>query len=255
MAQSRIDDLLVERGLTADRRTALGLLMSGSVLVDGQKVEKAGALVACDAEIRLTDHPQKYVSRGGLKLEAALDHFSLSVEGTACLDLGASTGGFTDCLLKHGAERVCSVDVGKGQLDWKLQQDPRVVVRDGCNVRYLSPGDFDETIDLVTGDLSFISLRLVFPALRKLGVPLLLLLVKPQFEAERGEVEPGGLIRSEEKRLEIVERVRESAEALGFSCLGMAPSPITGQKGNREYFLLLSGSKPKSSSRKARKDR
>ncbi len=241
MAKSRIDDLLVERGLAADRRTALALLMSGSVLADGQKIDKAGALVPSDAEIRLTDRRQKYVSRGGLKLEGALEHFSLKVEGTVCLDLGASTGGFTDCLLQHGAERVYSVDVGKGQLDWKLQRDPRVVVRDGCNVRYLAPGDFDEPIDLVTGDLAFISLRLVLPALRQLRVPQLLLLVKPQFEAERDEVDPGGLILSEEKRLEIVARVCTSAEELGFTCLGMTPSPITGQKGNREYFLLLSG--------------
>ena len=250
MAKSRIDDLLVERGLTADRRSALGLLMSGSVLVGGQKVEKAGELVTRDAEIRLTDRPQKYVSRGGLKLEAALEYFSLNVKGTVCLDLGASTGGFTDCLLQHGAGRVYAADVGKGLLDWKLQQDPRVVVRDGCNVRYLSPGDLDEPIDLVTGELSFISLRLVLPALRKLGVPLLLLLVKPQFEAERDEVEPGGLIRSEEKRQEIVERVRKSAEALGYSCLGMTPSPITGQKGNREFFLLLTGSRKGCGSKK-----
>ena len=245
MAKSRIDDLLIERGLTADRRTALSLLMSGSVLVNGQKIDKAGALVLRDSEIRLTDRHQQYVSRGGLKLEAALEHFSVSVKGAVCLDLGASTGGFTDCLLQYGAKRVYSVDVGKGQLDWKLQQNLRVIVRDGCNVRYLSPGDFDEPLDLVTGDLSFISLRLVLPALKQLRVPQLLLLVKPQFEAERDEVEPGGLIRDEEKRLEIVQRVRKSAEELGFICLGMTLSPIPGQKGNREYFLMLSAEKPK----------
>jgi 23S rRNA (cytidine1920-2'-O)/16S rRNA (cytidine1409-2'-O)-methyltransferase len=240
MAKSRIDDLLVERGLTADRRTALSLLMSGSVLVNGQKIDKAGALVSGDSEIRLAGLRQQYVSRGGLKLESALKHFSVRVEGIVCLDLGASTGGFTDCLLQHGAKRVYSVDVGKGQLDWKLQQDSRVITRDGSNVRYLSPGDFDEPLDLVTGDLSFISLRLVLPVLKQLRVPQLLLLVKPQFEAERGEVEPGGLIRDEGKRLEIVARVRKAAEDLGFVCVGMTPSPIPGQKGNREYFLLLS---------------
>lgn len=240
MAKSRIDDLLVERGLTADHRTALSLLMSGSVLVNGQKIDKAGALVSGDSEIRLTGLRQQYVSRGGLKLESALEHFSVRVEGAVCLDLGASTGGFTDCLLQYGAKRVYSVDVGKGQLDWKLQQDSRVIIRDGCNVRYLSPGDFDEPLDLVTGDLSFISLRLVLPVLKQLRVPRLLLLVKPQFEAERNEVEPGGLIRDEEKRLEIVERVRKASEDLGFVCLGMMASPIPGQKGNREYFLLLS---------------
>lgn len=252
MVKTRIDDLLVERGLTRDRATALSLLMTGSVLVDGQRVDKAGALVPDNAAIRLIDRRQKYVSRGGLKLEAALGHFSVDVEGAVCLDLGASTGGFTDCLLQHGAERVYSVDVGKGQLDWKLQQDPRVVVRDGCNARYLSEKDFEEPIDLLTADLSFISLRIVLPALKLLKIPRLLLLVKPQFEAERNEVEPGGLIGTEEKRLEIAGRVREAAEELGFVDRGMVPSPITGQKGNREYFLLLSDSQAEESGAKTK---
>lgn len=242
MRKIRIDDLLVQRGFTADRQSALSLLMSGCVLVDGQKIDKAGTQVSQDAEVALLNRSRDFASRGGLKLQAALENLSLHVEGYVCLDLGASTGGFTDCLLQHGARRVYSADVGKGQLDWRLQQDPRVVVMDRCNVRYLSAEDFDERIDLVTCDLSFISLRLVLPTLRRLAIPKLLLLVKPQFEAERNEVEPGGLVRDEQKQLEIVQRVRVAAEELGFICLGQTPSPIKGQKGNREYFLLLSSS-------------
>ncbi len=205
-----------------------------------QRVDKPGTAVDSSLSIRLKGGEERYVSRGGLKLEAALGALSVDVSGVACLDLGASTGGFTDCLLQNGARVVYAFDVGKGQLDWKLQTDPRVKVKDSINVRNIHPSLVGERVDLITIDLSFISLRLVLPGLRQFSPVRILALVKPQFEAERDEVGAGGIIRSQELRTAIVERIRQYAIELGFAVLGETPSPIPGQKGNREYFLLLS---------------
>ena len=200
-------------------------------------MDKPGEQVDPTSGIRVKGGPQKYVSRGGLKLEGALDKLQVQVEGRICLDLGASTGGFTDCLLQHGARKVYSFDVGRGQLHWKLQQDPRVIFQD-FNVRYLSTSMVEDSVDLVTVDVSFISLRLVLPCLKSFSAEVLAL-VKPQFEARPQEVEPGGLITSPGKQKEIVEGVKTFALSEGFSLRGEVASPIAGQKGNQEYFLLL----------------
>jgi 23S rRNA (cytidine1920-2'-O)/16S rRNA (cytidine1409-2'-O)-methyltransferase len=213
--------------------------MSGRVLIDEQRADKPGVQVDPAAPVRIKDENLPYVSRGGLKLEAALREFGLSVAGFVCADLGASTGGFTDCLLAHGARRVHAFDVGKGQLAWKLRQDPRVVVHDEFNVRYLTPGDVGEPLDLITVDLSFISLTRILPALRAFAPVLIVALVKPQFEAKREEVGPGGLIESPELQEEILGRIKAFAAREGFEILGDIPSPIPGQKGNREFLLLL----------------
>ena len=196
-------------------------------------------MVNASAPVRLKGERLPYVSRGGLKLEAALRQFQLPVADSVCLDLGASTGGFADCLLQHGARRVHAFDVGRGQLDWKLAQDERVVVHDGFNVRRLTPSDVGEPVDIVTIDLAFISLRQVLPALRQFPAAQIVALVKPQFEATREEVGEGGIIRSAELQEEILQRVKSFAWAEGFEVLGELPSPIPGQKGNREFLVLL----------------
>jgi 23S rRNA (cytidine1920-2'-O)/16S rRNA (cytidine1409-2'-O)-methyltransferase len=242
MAKVRLDELMVRRGLASDRRGAAALLMGGAVLVDGRKDGKPGTLVEDQIEIRPLREDSRYVSRGGLKLEAALRHFAVDVRGWICLDLGASTGGFTDCLLRRGAARVFAFDVGRGLIDWRLRNDPRVALREGFNVRFLMPEDVGAAVRLITADLSFISLRLILPALKAFQGAELLLLVKPQFEAEPEEVEPGGLVRLESKREEIVGRVARDAAGEGFAVVGTMPSPVLGQKGNREYFLFLRNS-------------
>lgn len=239
MPRVRLDQLLVTRGLAADPREAAVLLLDGSVLVDGQPGAKPGSMVRPDqVELRKVP-PCRYVSRGGLKLEAALDAFTIDPSSLVCVDLGCSTGGFTDCLLQRGAARVFAFDVGKGVLDWKLRQDPRVILREGCNVRYLSAGALPETADLVTADLSFISLRLILPVLAGFAGAQCLLLVKPQFEAERQEVEEGGLVRNPALRREILSRVVQAATDRGFQVRGEMECPVAGQKGNVEYFLWL----------------
>jgi len=237
--KGRLDDLLVERGFAQTRKEALAILLSGVVLVDGQKQEKGGTEFERGVEIRLTSGPAGYASRGGLKLRGALDSLRLDVSGHICVDLGASTGGFTDCLLQAGARKVDACDVGTGQMDWRLRQDPRVVVRDRFNVRYLTPDDVGESVDLITCDLAFISVRQVLPQLRLFVESSILLLVKPQFEAERNEVEKGGLISTVKKRREIFERVKSFAMAEGFVILGEVPSSVQGRKGNQEFFLYL----------------
>ncbi len=239
MAKARLDDLLVQKGFAQDRKEALALVLSGRILIGEQRAETAGGLVDNQAEIRIKGERQAYVSRGGLKLEAALRAFHVPVMEKICADLGASTGGFTDCLLKHGAARVHAFDVGRGQLDWRLRQDPRIVVHDDFNVRYLTPADVGEPVDVITLDLSFISLTKVLPALRAFAPVLIVALVKPQFEAEREEVGPGGIIQSPELQAEIVGRIKRSAVDAGFALLGETPSPIPGQKGNREFLILL----------------
>jgi 23S rRNA (cytidine1920-2'-O)/16S rRNA (cytidine1409-2'-O)-methyltransferase len=236
-AKIRVDQLLVERGLAESRERAQALILAGYVLVNGQKATKPGHSVAADAAVEVTER-MPYVSRGGYKLAGALDHWGISVEGTTCLDVGASTGGFTDCLLQRGAARVWAIDVGHGQLDWKIRNDPRVVVREGLNARTLPPEEFPEKFDLAVCDASFISTTMLIPAM----VPLLkangemILLVKPQFEVERGQVGKGGIVREPELHQAACGRVRGAVEAQGFAT-DIIESPILGAEGNREFLL------------------
>lgn len=243
MKKARIDLLLVERGLAESRTKAQALVMAGAVVVGEARVDKPGALVDPAAPIRLKEGaaPQRYVSRGALKLERALEAFPIDPRGRTCADLGASTGGFTDVLLQRGAAKVYAVDVGYGQLHARLRNDPRVVVRERVNARLLDAGALGEPVELVTGDLSFISLRLVLPAVRAILRPggEAVLLVKPQFEVGRGEVGKGGVVREEAKRRAALEQVKDAARELGFEVLGEAESPIEGPAGNREWLLAL----------------
>jgi 23S rRNA (cytidine1920-2'-O)/16S rRNA (cytidine1409-2'-O)-methyltransferase len=243
MKRERIDKLLVERGLAESRTKAQALVMAGVVLVNDQRVDKPSENFPWDVLIRVkgADNPAaRYVGRGGLKLEKALDEFGLDVRGLVCLDVGASTGGFTDCLLQRGAQRVVAVDVGHNQLDWRLRQDERVEVREGVNARYLTPEDFTEKFDLAVMDVSFISATKVMPAI----VPLLtdggrfITLIKPQFEVGRGEVGKGGIVSDPEKHRRVIEEVNESAHAAGLEVLGLITSPITGADGNTEFLAL-----------------
>ena len=238
--KKRADDLLVEKGIAKDHKEAAALVLSGTLWIGQQRIEKAGTLLDPFSNIKIRSKRDKFVSRGGVKLEAALRHFQIDVNNRICLDLGASTGGFSDCLLQHGAAKVYAFDVGRGLLDWKLRQDSRVVVRESTNVRYLTASMVEDPVDLVTIDLAFISLRLILPQVKKISSSCVLALVKPQFEAHRQEVGERGIIRSVQLQREIVKRVRDFAVQKGFMVLGETPSPILGQKGNREYFLYLS---------------
>ena len=235
--KQRIDQLLVDRKLADSREKARALILAGQVLVNGQKMEKAGHAVAADSRVELLDQP-RYVGRGGLKLEAALDHFHIGVEGKVCLDIGSSTGGFTDCLLQRGAARVYAIDVGTAQLDWKLRNDPRVIVREQVNARYLSREHVPEPVDLAVCDVSFISITMILPMLPPLFSVSgeMVILVKPQFELERHQVGKGGIIREPELHLAACRRVEEAVERLGFSA-SLMPSPILGAEGNREFLL------------------
>jgi len=238
--RSRVDKLVVERGLADSREKARRLILAGEVLVDESPMDKPGSLVRADAEIRLRRPQKSFVGRGGEKLSGAIDALGLDPAGMRVLDVGASTGGFTDCVLQRGALAVTALDVGKGQLDWKLYSDPRVRVIEGVNARYLDPKEFPELYDLATLDLSFISLTKVLPAVVALVKPegMLLMLVKPQFELSPSDVERGGLVRDEGKHREAIASVRRAAEALGLRIEGVAPSPLRGATGNQEYFLL-----------------
>ncbi|MGH9356118.1 MAG: TlyA family RNA methyltransferase [Terriglobia bacterium] len=239
LSKTRLDRLLVERGLAPSREKAQGLILSGHVLINGQKVEKCGGAVPVDAAVRITGEPLRYVSRAGLKLEAALDHFQMDPRGKLCLDIGASTGGFTQCLLNRGASGVLAVDVGTNQLDWKIRSDPRVRSLEQTNARYLRLEQLGSKADLVTMDVSFISATLILPALPPLlnaGAGLLVL-VKPQFEAGRDQVGGGGIVRDPEVHRQSVEKVSRKVEALGFSLLGVAESVLKGATGNREFFV------------------
>jgi 23S rRNA (cytidine1920-2'-O)/16S rRNA (cytidine1409-2'-O)-methyltransferase len=233
----RVDQLLVERGLVDSREKAQGLILAGQVLVEGQKVNKPGQSVSLGARIEILER-MPYVSRGGYKLAHALDWFGINVTGSVCLDVGASTGGFTDCLLQRGAARVCAIDVGHGQLDWKLRNDPRVEVREGVNARFMKPEDFTEPFDLAVCDSSFISATLLVPAIAPLLKPhgAMIILVKPQFEVERGQVGKGGIVRDPALHRAACNRVRQAVEALGFTA-AFVESPILGAEGNREFLL------------------
>jgi len=235
----RLDRLLVERGLAESREKAQALILAGQVLVDEQRAEKCGAAVKPLATLRLRGEPSKYVSRAGLKLEGALDHFRIRVEGKVCLDVGASTGGFTDCLLERGATKVFAVDVGTNQLDWKIRHDPRVVVLEKTNARYLTLKQIGAVVALATMDVSFISSTLILPALPSLlerGADLLVL-VKPQFEVGRKQVGKGGIVRDPRLHQEAVTKVSHKLLELGFGQLASAESILPGASGNREYFL------------------
>ena len=236
--KKRLDVLIFERGLAESRQKAQALLLAGSVRVNGQAARKAGTATATDAAIEIVGAGLKYVGRGGLKLEGALEDFGVSPAGKVCLDAGSSTGGFTDCLLQKGARRVFAVDVNIQQLDWKLQRDERVA-RVEKNARYLSPEDVAESAELVVADVSFISVAKILPALigaARAGA-IFLILVKPQFELERGEIGKGGIVRDPELHQKAIERVREAASAAGLETLGVRASRVAGAEGNQEFFL------------------
>jgi 23S rRNA (cytidine1920-2'-O)/16S rRNA (cytidine1409-2'-O)-methyltransferase len=240
----RLDALVVERGLAASRERARALILAGDVRVGGRSITKAGTAVPRDAEVTVAapDHP--YVGRGGLKLAHALDTFAIAADGRLALDIGASTGGFTDVLLQRGAARVVALDVGHGQLDWKIRSDPRVHVIERVNARTLTAADLPPALtsfDIVTVDVSFISLRQILPALPALLRPLadVIVLVKPQFEAGRAEVGKGGIVRDSAVHARVVEEVAAAADALGLGRVGTTDSPIAGMEGNREFLLHL----------------
>jgi len=233
----RLDQLLLDRGMVESREKSKALILAGQVMVSGQRVDKAGAPVAEDAVIELLEQ-LPYVSRGGYKLAGALDGFGIDVTGLVCADIGASTGGFTDCLLQRGAARVHAVDVGRGQLHWKLRTDPRVVLHESVNARYLEPSLIGEAAGFACCDVSFISVTLIIPAVAALLAPprRMVILVKPQFEARRGEVGKGGIVRDEAVRQAACDRVQAAATGLGFETRLME-SPIAGAEGNIEYLL------------------
>jgi 23S rRNA (cytidine1920-2'-O)/16S rRNA (cytidine1409-2'-O)-methyltransferase len=238
-AKSRLDRVLVLRGLAPTREKAQAMILAGRVSVDGRRSEKAGEPVAEDADVTVAGPPHPFVSRGGVKLDAALDRYRIDVSAKVALDVGASTGGFTDCLLQRGASRVYAVDVGHGQLDAKLRADPRVVVLEKVNARYLSAAHVPEKAEVAAVDVSFISLRLVLPAVVRLlaSGATLVCLVKPQFEAGRGEVPRGGVVRSEETRRRVVAEIEAFGASLGLAPLGSVPSPIRGARGNEEFLV------------------
>jgi len=238
----RLDQLLVERGLAPSREKARAMVLAGLVVVGEHRAEKPGQGVDPAAEVRLKGEYSPYVSRGGLKLEAALEAFGIDPAGKTCVDVGASTGGFTDCLLQRGARRVYAVDVGYGQLAWKLREDPRVVNLERCNVRHLDREQIPGAVDLVVADASFISLRLVLPKVRELLEPggEAVVLVKPQFEVGKGQIGKGGVVRDPNLRRSAVEAVSETARSLGLDPVEAIESPVPGaKKGNVEYLLHL----------------
>jgi 23S rRNA (cytidine1920-2'-O)/16S rRNA (cytidine1409-2'-O)-methyltransferase len=243
--RERIDKLLVERGLAESRTKAQAMVMAGVVLVNEQRVEKSSEQISPDSQIRIKradDPTSRYVGRGGLKLEAALREFQIDARGLVCLDVGASTGGFTDCLLQNGAAKVFAIDVGHNQIDWRLRTDPRVEVREGLNARYLDPQDFSLNFDLAVVDVSFISVTKILAALLPLLKPDadLVVLIKPQFEVGRGEVGSGGVVRDKEKRIKAVANIHGFARSLGLDLKGTMESPITGAEGNIEYLAHYS---------------
>lgn len=237
--KERLDKILVDKGLVQSRERARALIMAGKVMVNGRKVDKAGEMVPADADIALAGEDIPYVSRGGLKLEKALDEFNIDVAGKVTMDVGASTGGFTDCLLQRGALKVFAVDVGYGQLDLKLRNDPRVVNIERQNIRYLERELIPEPVDIATIDASFISLTKVLPKVSEFlkDGGELIALIKPQFEVGKGEVGKGGVVRDEAKQLAVVEKIKDFCTELGFSIIGVVESPILGPKGNKEFLI------------------
>jgi 23S rRNA (cytidine1920-2'-O)/16S rRNA (cytidine1409-2'-O)-methyltransferase len=235
--KTRLDRLIVDRGLAESREKAQALIMAGEVRVNGQKAAKPGQPVETDCEVEMLSKPP-YVSRGGYKLAEALRRFALDVAGKVCADIGSSTGGFTDVLLQRGAERVHAVDVGAGQLDWKLRTDARVVLHEGVNAREVSVEEIGERVDLLTCDVSFISVTLILPAVTSLLQPRgqMVILIKPQFEVGKGQVGKGGIVREPELHRAACERVERAVREIGFET-AMIESPITGAEGNKEFLL------------------
>jgi 23S rRNA (cytidine1920-2'-O)/16S rRNA (cytidine1409-2'-O)-methyltransferase len=240
MKKQRLDVALVERGLVDSRAKAQSLIMARRVLVNGQFVDKAGANVAADDDVAIAELEHPWVGRGGMKLAHAFKEFTINVDGKTCADVGASTGGFTDVMLKHGAAKVYAIDVGYGQLDVSLRNDPRVINREKVNARYLQPESFDEPIEFVSIDVSFISLKLILPAVAGFLRGELVALIKPQFEVGKHEVGKGGIVRDEVKRAAAVESVVEFARGEGFEVKGVIESPIKGAEGNVEYLMYAS---------------
>ena len=240
-AKTRLDVLLVERGFVESRQKAQAVIMAGSVFVAGQRVDKPGTSVSNEADIEVRGHVLRYVSRGGLKLEKAMKSFPLTLEGKICADIGASTGGFTDCMLQNGAVKVYSVDVGYGQLDWKLRNDPRVVCMERTNARYLTHEEIPDELDFASIDVSFISLKLIFPALHSLlkDGGEIACLIKPQFEAGREKVGKKGVVRDPDVHLEVLENFLQHAKENSFTVVDVTYSPIRGPEGNIEYLGYL----------------
>lgn len=241
MAKKRLDVMLVEQGLAESREKAKAIIMSGIVYVDGEKEDKAGSTFAETASIEVRGKTLKYVSRGGLKLEKAMQVFPIELEGKVCMDVGASTGGFTDCMLQNGAVKVYSVDVGYGQLAWKLREDERVICMEKTNIRYVKPEDIDDKIEFASVDVSFISLSKVLPPLRDLlkEDAEVVCLIKPQFEAGREKVGKKGVVRDKSVHVEVIENVSCFALTSGFEILGLDFSPVKGPEGNIEYLIHL----------------
>lgn len=239
--KKRLDVLLVEQGLADSREKAKAIIMSGIVYVDNNKEDKAGTTFEETARIEVRGNTLKYVSRGGLKLEKAMNNFGVTLEGKVCMDVGASTGGFTDCMLQNGAVKVYSVDVGHGQLAWKLRNDERVVCMEKTNIRYVTPDDIDDVIEFASIDVSFISLTKVLPAVRELMTPggEIVCLIKPQFEAGRDKVGKKGVVRELSTHIEVVQMIVDYARANGFRTLHLSYSPIKGPEGNIEYLLHI----------------
>lgn len=239
--KERLDVLLVKRNLAASREKAKAIIMAGQVFVDGQREDKAGTSFPEEVQIEIRGHKMPYVSRGGLKLEKAMKHFDVTVEGKVCTDVGSSTGGFTDCMLQNGAVKVFAIDVGRGQLDWKLRQDERVVCMEKTNIRYVTPEDIGEPIDFSSIDVSFISLTKVLEPIRNYLKPAgqIVALIKPQFEAGREKVGKKGVVREKSTHLEVIHKVMDYASQIGFDILNLEFSPIKGPEGNIEYLLHL----------------
>lgn len=243
--KTRLDVLLVERGFAESREKAKAIIMSGNVFVDGQREDKAGASFPEKVQIEVKGTPLKYVSRGGLKLEKAMSHFDVSLEGKVCMDVGASTGGFTDCMLQNGAVKVYAVDVGNGQLAWKLRQDERVVCMEKTNIRYVTREHIQELVEFASIDVAFISLTKVLEPVKNLLTEegQIVALIKPQFEAGREQVGKKGVVRDKSVHLEVIERVIAYATSIGFEILNLEFSPIKGPEGNIEYLLHLQNHK------------
>lgn len=239
MARVRVDQLLVDRDFAESRQKAQALIMAGDVLINEQRVDKSGRQVPPDAAIRLVGQGRPFASRAGAKLDAAMQAFAVDVEGAVCLDIGASTGGFTDCLLQRGAARVYAVDVGTGQLDWRLRQDDRVVVLDKFNARYLALEDLGEMVRFVSCDVSFISVTKILPRLPpvvRTGAEVIVL-AKPQFEVGKGEVGKGGVVRDPRKHREVVEKIVNVMVSLSFDAVRSMESPVLGASGNQEFLV------------------
>ncbi len=238
MPKERIDKLLVETGLVESRQKAQALILAGQILANNQLVDKVGHKVDTHAQLRIKGERPPYVSRAGIKLAAALNNFSLIVENKLCLDIGASTGGFTDCLLQNGAQQVVALDVGHNQLDWRIRQDPRVKVIEGVNARYLTKNDFPYLFDIVTVDVSFISLTKILHVIPNLvtNTANIVTLIKPQFEVGREEVGKGGIVSDPSKHSRVIAEVIAAANSFNLNCLSVIDSPITGADGNKEFL-------------------